>query len=593
MVERLRIALTLFVLLAAPAAFATTIVPPADLGQLARISGSVAFAEALESWVEPGETLPQTVTRFRLAERVAGADPGAIFEVREPGGRLGESGAAIAGSPRFQDGRRYLLFLDPAPGGRWRSKTLAYGLLEEDAANGLLRPLAEARRLELKQLRKTERVGSYHRQALLGHLRQVAKGARWDPAQAGQAQTAAAPSVVAAGDALVNQPADCDFITDDGDGLPVRWFDYETGAATSTVMATTPGQPGLADGGVSAVQQGTGAWTNHPDSVIRLTYGGTQPRNITCSGNFDSQSGAVVFDDPCNDLADLSGCVGTLAYGGVFYGLDSRSYDGQPWHPARSLFVVVNNGAQCIGDTAFKETLTHELGHTVGFGHHTPANPADATMSAFLKNDGRGASIAITDKVCASFAYHTFLDVTTRSPYWRFIEAIENAGVTAGCGAGNYCPTQLVTRGQMAAFLLLAKQGPSYTPPACTSPRFTDVPCSNPLAPWINELAARGVTGGCGNGKYCPSDPVTRDQMAVFLLATKEGSGYRPAACTTPRFNDMPCSSPFAPWVNELVSRGVTAGCGNGAYCPKLTVSRDQMSVFLTGTFALPAPPAP
>ena len=69
----------------------------------------------------------------------------------------------------------------------------------------------------------------------------------------------------------------------------------------------------------------------------------------------------------------------------------------------------------------------------------------------------------------------------------------------------------------MAVFLLRAKEGASFTPPACVTPVFADMPCSNPLAPWVNELAARGVTGGCGGGNFCPNNTVNRGQMAVFL----------------------------------------------------------------------------
>lgn len=35
-----------------------------------------------------------------------------------------------------------------------------------------------------------------------------------------------------------------------------------------------------------------------------------------------------------------------------------------------------------------------------------------------------------------------------------------------------------------------------------------------------HELVARNITGGCGNGNYCPADPATRGQMAVFLVKT-------------------------------------------------------------------------
>ncbi len=98
------------------------------------------------------------------------------------------------------------------------------------------------------------------------------------------------------------------------------------------------------------------------------------------------------------------------------------------------------------------------------------------------------------------------------------------------------------------------------------------------------------MTGGCGGANYCPSAPVTREQMAVFLLRTREGAAYVPPACTVPLFVDVPCSSVFAPWVNELVRRGITAGCGPGLFCPTSPNTRAQMAVFLTATFGLALP---
>ena len=49
---------------------------------------------------------------------------------------------------------------------------------------------------------------------------------------------------------------------------------------------------------------------------------------------------------------------------------------------------------------------------------------------------------------------------------------------------------------------------------------FSDVPASSPFCPWIEELARRGVVTGCGGGAYCPTSPVTREQMSVFLSVT-------------------------------------------------------------------------
>jgi FG-GAP-like repeat/S-layer homology domain len=183
----------------------------------------------------------------------------------------------------------------------------------------------------------------------------------------------------------------------------------------------------------------------------------------------------------------------------------------------------------------------------------------------------------------------TFADV--RSTHWArgWIEAVYAAGVTSGCATDplRYCPERDVTRGQMAVFLLRAREGAAFVPPACTTAVFADVLCSDPFAPWIGELVRRGVTAGCGGGRYCPAAPVTREQMAVFLLKALEGAGFQPPDCVAARFADVPCASPFADWIGELVARGITAGCAANAYCPGQAVTRAQMAAFLVRTFGL------
>jgi subtilisin-like proprotein convertase family protein len=185
----------------------------------------------------------------------------------------------------------------------------------------------------------------------------------------------------------------------------------------------------------------------------------------------------------------------------------------------------------------------------------------------------------------------SFLDAPPGSFGYRFIETIFKNGVTSGCGAGNYCPGGNVLREQMSVFLLVSEEGAGYVPPDCVTPMFGDVPCSNPFSKWINELAnpARAITSGCGGGNYCPADPVTREQMSVFLLRTEGGATYTPADCVTPIFDDVPCSNNFSKWINELYNRGITSGCSvtPALFCPATPVTRAQMSVFLTATFGL------
>jgi hypothetical protein len=71
----------------------------------------------------------------------------------------------------------------------------------------------------------------------------------------------------------------------------------------------------------------------------------------------------------------------------------------------------------------------------------------------------------------------------------------------------------------MDVFRLKSNHASCYAPPDCTGV-FTDVECPSQFADWIEELAAEGITGGCGVGIYCPSSPNTRGQMAVFLTKT-------------------------------------------------------------------------
>jgi hypothetical protein len=169
-----------------------------------------------------------------------------------------------------------------------------------------------------------------------------------------------------------------------------------------------------------------------------------------------------------------------------------------------------------------------------------------------------------------------------------FVERLVRHGVSAGCASGHFCVDSPVTRAQMSIFLLRAKNGPGYVPPAATGTMFADVPVDGFAAAWIERLSALGVTVGCGGGNFCPGDPVTREQMAVFLLRTLEGPSYIPPLCTTAPFGDVPCSSGFARWIQELALRGITAGCGGGNFCPGAVAARGQMAVFLAETFDIP-----
>jgi hypothetical protein len=102
------------------------------------------------------------------------------------------------------------------------------------------------------------------------------------------------------------------------------------------------------------------------------------------------------------------------------------------------------------------------------------------------------------------------------SPYEESINRVADAGITYGCGGGRFCPAGSVTRGEMAAFLKRA-----FNLPPTTIDYFTDDETSI-FEGDINRLAASGITAGCGGTRFCPLQVVTREQMAAFLRrATK------------------------------------------------------------------------
>ncbi len=204
--------------------------------------------------------------------------------------------------------------------------------------------------------------------------------------------------------------------------------------------------------------------------------------------------------------------------------------------------------------------------------------------------DAGDYDVVVTDSCdTATSASHTlsveFADVPFLSPFHDDIITIATAGITGGCGGSDYCPTSPVQRDQMAVFLLKSEHGSAYTPPACTGV-FTDVPCPGLFTDWVEQLSAEGITGGCGGGNYCPDSSVTRAQMAIFLLKTSEGSSYTPPTAVG-IFGDVPVGSFGADFIEDLYNRGITGGCQLSPllYCPGNSVLRQQMATFLVRTF--------
>ncbi len=175
------------------------------------------------------------------------------------------------------------------------------------------------------------------------------------------------------------------------------------------------------------------------------------------------------------------------------------------------------------------------------------------------------------------------------------IEAIAAAGITKGCNPpanDRYCPDDPVTRAQMAAFLLRG-MGEAGGPPPYQGV-FADVPAGlwyTGYAEWLHQLA---ITKGCAVDplRYCPNRPVSRAEMAVFIVRAIGEDENLPAY--QGYFSDVPPGLWYTGYAERLYQLGITVGCATDKYCPNDPITRDQMATFLARTFKLtPINPPP
>lgn len=187
---------------------------------------------------------------------------------------------------------------------------------------------------------------------------------------------------------------------------------------------------------------------------------------------------------------------------------------------------------------------------------------------AFAGDPGRAR-----DGSSPGYANVLFTDIAS-SAFVEEIVWLAEAGITRGCAPMLFCPRDYVSRGQMASFISRA-----LALPAASKDWFTD---DNGLSheDSINRLAEAGITVGCSPTEFCPSQNVTRGQMASFL---SRGLGLPEAARDW--FNDDRGTT-HEDANNRLADAGITVGCTETRFCPTGLVKRQQMAAFLSRALA-------
>lgn len=173
-----------------------------------------------------------------------------------------------------------------------------------------------------------------------------------------------------------------------------------------------------------------------------------------------------------------------------------------------------------------------------------------------------------TDVSSAAPSTTRYGDVSSRSVHANSIETVSVRGLVDACGTARYCPGSAVTRGEFAGMLVRALALPTGAQGAS---RFNDV--SGATATAAEALAAAGLTSGCGAGRFCPNDRLSREQLATFFAGALELSPR------TTSFSDV--GRTHGGSVGALERAGIVNGCTRTEYCPHDVVNRAQTASML------------
>jgi hypothetical protein len=168
----------------------------------------------------------------------------------------------------------------------------------------------------------------------------------------------------------------------------------------------------------------------------------------------------------------------------------------------------------------------------------------------------------------SSLAAPAFTDISS-SMFRSEIQWMVSEGIAKGCTATRFCPERPITRGELASFMVRARNVPR-----ATRDFFRDDDNSVHEGA-INAMAQAGLTGGCASDRYCPGRGLTREELASFLGRTFD------LPSTTRDFYADDTWTIHQQAINRATAAGVASGCGTLRFCPRAPVTRGQFAAFL------------
>lgn len=409
--------LTCVLLMAAMAAEGTTIVLPTD-EQLIAKSPLIVDGTVLSTDVVDRDGTLWTDTVVEVARAIKGGVTGTIT-IREIGGVLDDRITKLFGTPEFQAAQRVLLFLEANPRGGYRTVDLYVGKftrgemhngqrlwMRDDASGDVTLLDADFQPLHANNVQR-DAMGfeAFMRERVAGRAGVKNYGIE-NPVLT---REAVAERGISSDFTLISEPT------------IYRWFRFGSGQTASWYSSGS--QPGYSDGGVSELRTGMSSWTNYASANINYSYAGSRTGSM---GGLKGPNGIneALFSDPLDEIAgsynrNTGGVVGS----GGFNGVSSRqsftaTFTADASHPAGTKLawtitegnLTIQDGvtpANGISSKVLAEILSHEFGHTLGFGHSD-----DSSALMYDTVTGLGPALRTDDQVAARWLYPNGSDTT-------------------------------------------------------------------------------------------------------------------------------------------------------------------------------------
>jgi len=252
-----------------------------------------------------------------------------------------------------------------------------------------------------------------------------------------------------------------------------------------------------------------------------------------------------------------------------------RALPGVSWSAqvlgANTSWLTIQNGSGA-GNGSLSFTVAPNL---------APANATVPSRSAVIR-----ISVQQRDAIGVDYRVYqagNFIDTPDGSLYYPYASKIYARGVTSGCTLppANFCPETTITRGQ-GAVMISNLLHPGFLPTPFVQ-RFADVPTDHAFARSVEYVARRKIIDASSN--FGIDQPLTRKDAIIWLL--RGLGVTNPPKTVTSSFGDVSRDDPASPFIEEAFRRGITSGCGGGNFCPTQAITRGQMAVFFTQTFRL------